>query len=125
MIYLLGAMSEEGMIYFELLNEDGKKKTGTSAIDICNFLIWLKDHLNDFRNLKEYIYFSLSDRTIETKQTEKERKYLKGEHNLRNKTREQKERRKVEGKETKKEVSLKRINFWVWWNKAKTYVLRD
>ncbi|PLW10853.1 hypothetical protein PCANC_25655 [Puccinia coronata f. sp. avenae] len=39
MINLLGAMSEEGMIYFELLNEDGKKKTGTSAINICNFLI--------------------------------------------------------------------------------------
>jgi transposase len=47
MINLLGAMSEEGMIYFELLNEDGKKKTGTSAIDICNFLIWLKDHCPD------------------------------------------------------------------------------
>ena len=44
MINLLSAMSEEGMIYFELLNEDRKKKTGTSAINIYNFLIWLKDH---------------------------------------------------------------------------------
>ncbi|KNZ53369.1 putative signal peptide protein [Puccinia sorghi] len=34
MINLFGAMSEEGMIYFELLNEDGKKKTGTILTDI-------------------------------------------------------------------------------------------
>ena len=34
-------MSEGGMIYFELLNEDGKKKTGTSSINIFNFLVCL------------------------------------------------------------------------------------
>ena len=44
MINLVGAMSEEGMIYFELLNEDGKKKTGTTATDICKFLVRLQDH---------------------------------------------------------------------------------
>jgi hypothetical protein len=44
MINLIGAMSEEGMPYYKLLNEDGKKKTGTTSLDICNFLVWLKDH---------------------------------------------------------------------------------
>ena len=43
MINLVGAMSEEGMIYYELLNEDGKKKSGTTATDICNFLVRLQD----------------------------------------------------------------------------------
>ncbi|KNZ55946.1 hypothetical protein VP01_2539g4 [Puccinia sorghi] len=33
-----------GFIYFELLNKDGKKKTGTTSIDICNFLVRLQDH---------------------------------------------------------------------------------
>ena len=37
-------MSEGGMIYFELLNEDGKKKTGMSSIKKCNFLVCLQDH---------------------------------------------------------------------------------
>ncbi|KNZ60130.1 hypothetical protein VP01_1606g1 [Puccinia sorghi] len=37
MIKLVSAMSEEGMIHFELLNKDGKK-TGTTSTDICNFL---------------------------------------------------------------------------------------
>ena len=46
MINLVGAMSEEGIVYFELLNEDGKKKTGTTLTAICNFLVWLQDHLN-------------------------------------------------------------------------------
>ncbi|KNZ50023.1 hypothetical protein VP01_463g11 [Puccinia sorghi] len=36
---LVGAMSEDGMIYFELLNKDRKQKTGTTATDICNFLV--------------------------------------------------------------------------------------
>lgn len=37
-------MSEEGMSYYELLNKDGKKKTGTTSLDICNLLVWLKDY---------------------------------------------------------------------------------
>jgi transposase len=44
MINLVGAMAEEGMIYYELLNEDGKKKSGTTSIDISNFLLFLQDH---------------------------------------------------------------------------------
>ncbi|KNZ48471.1 hypothetical protein VP01_564g5 [Puccinia sorghi] len=44
LINLIGAMSEGGMIYFGLLNEDGKKKMGTTSIDICNFLVRLQDH---------------------------------------------------------------------------------
>ncbi|KNZ64404.1 hypothetical protein VP01_1032g1 [Puccinia sorghi] len=43
-INLIGAMAEDGMIYYELLNEDGKKKTGTTTNDICNFLLRLQDH---------------------------------------------------------------------------------
>ncbi|KNZ56360.1 hypothetical protein VP01_2422g4 [Puccinia sorghi] len=37
MINLVGAMSEEGIIYFELLNKDEKKKTGTTLNDIWEF----------------------------------------------------------------------------------------
>ncbi|KNZ45362.1 hypothetical protein VP01_81g5 [Puccinia sorghi] len=35
---LVGEMSEDVMIYFELLNKDGKRKTGTTATKICNLL---------------------------------------------------------------------------------------
>ncbi|KNZ44529.1 hypothetical protein VP01_9071g1, partial [Puccinia sorghi] len=44
LINLIGAMLVGGMIYFELLNKDGKKKTGTTLINICNFLVHLQDH---------------------------------------------------------------------------------
>ena len=44
MINLVGAMAEEGMIYYKLLNKDGKKKSGTTSVDISNFLLCLQDH---------------------------------------------------------------------------------
>ena len=46
MINLIRARSEEGIVYFELLNEDGKKKTGTTSTNICDFLVRLQDHLD-------------------------------------------------------------------------------
>ncbi|KNZ55468.1 hypothetical protein VP01_266g3 [Puccinia sorghi] len=44
LINLIGAMLEGEMIYFKLLNKDGKKKMGMTSINICKFLVRLQDH---------------------------------------------------------------------------------
>ncbi|KNZ46681.1 hypothetical protein VP01_7052g1 [Puccinia sorghi] len=89
-----GAMLEGGTIYFELLCKDGKKKTGMTSIDICNFLVHLQDQcpaksiiimdntrihgVDDFQRVKYYSLFlnpiELTFNIIKTENKHKEMK---------------------------------------------------